>query len=237
MSGSSPLTRGKLEQGVHDFVGVGLIPAHAGKTRSRSCSFYPGRAHPRSRGENQLACLVRGRRDGSSPLTRGKHRKRARLTPRLGLIPAHAGKTSARTRYVRRRWAHPRSRGENRSWTRSAPKTRGSSPLTRGKRRARGPRRRHTGLIPAHAGKTRPIRAMKPKSRAHPRSRGENTASRASPVTPLGSSPLTRGKPRWRHRPPLDWGLIPAHAGKTLKWGCLAVAVLGSSPLTRGKPC
>ena len=112
-TGSSPLTRGKLDvycagriderlipahAGKTEVASTmsetkGLIPAHAGKTRSRSCSFYPGRAHPRSRGENQLACLVRGRRDGSSPLTRGKHRKRARLTPRLGLIPAHAGKT------------------------------------------------------------------------------------------------------------------------------------------------
>ena len=53
-AGSSPLTRGKLE----DMCGVSLsqrlIPAHAGKTRPRDARFPPGQAHPRSRGENIL---------------------------------------------------------------------------------------------------------------------------------------------------------------------------------------
>ena len=33
LEGSSPLTRGKLEHELSDAVAVGLIPAHAGKTR------------------------------------------------------------------------------------------------------------------------------------------------------------------------------------------------------------
>ena len=52
-------------------------------------------------------------------------------------------------------------------------------------------------------------------ARAHPRSRGENSAIMPVSVPRLGSSPLTRGKPeRGRHNAAQE-GLIPAHAGKT----------------------
>ena len=51
-TGSSPLTRGKLVQVTGQAVGGGLIPAHAGKTRSARGTSPPDRAHPRSRGEN-----------------------------------------------------------------------------------------------------------------------------------------------------------------------------------------
>ena len=50
--GSSPLTRGKLADQGLSLDGLGLIPAHAGKTnRGRQGSLLAG-AHPRSRGEN-----------------------------------------------------------------------------------------------------------------------------------------------------------------------------------------
>mgnify|MGYP007021025006 CR=1 FL=1 len=71
----------------------------------------------------------------------------------------------------------------------------------------------------------------------------------------LGSSPLTRGKPRCSLCTFLGGGLIPAHAGKTLcprrctdhprahprsrgenhSRQCVGVGAMGSSPLTRGK--
>ena len=50
--------------------------------------------------------------------------------------------------------AHPRSRGENLAYTEADDAQVGSSPLTRGKRRARGVWYSLAGLIPAHAGKT-----------------------------------------------------------------------------------
>ena len=70
--GSSPLTRGKPDNGRVHLHGRGLIPAHAGKTRAQQESATQVRAHPRSRGENGSA--TRGTRlfQGSSPLTRGK---------------------------------------------------------------------------------------------------------------------------------------------------------------------
>ena len=77
-SGSSPLTRGKRIQRPCPPHGGGLIPAHAGKTRTRSARAMSNRAHPRSRGENDVVEHFLKQRPGSSPLTRGKHRRRAR---------------------------------------------------------------------------------------------------------------------------------------------------------------
>ena len=52
VDGSSPLTRGKQESAQAWPRAPGLIPAHAGKTRSSPSANSRGWAHPRSRGEN-----------------------------------------------------------------------------------------------------------------------------------------------------------------------------------------
>ena len=72
-----------------------------------------------------------------------------------------------------------------------------------------------TGLIPAHAGKTRRESRRPTGSRAHPRSRGENLPDEIATCQAGGSSPLTRGKPLVRVSNQVSDGLIPAHAGKT----------------------
>ena len=72
VSGSSPLTRGKLPQAAGHHAGRGLIPAHAGKTKVEAIRLPSGRAHPRSRGENGVLWVVGSAVRGSSPLTRGK---------------------------------------------------------------------------------------------------------------------------------------------------------------------
>ena len=112
--------------------------------------------------------------------------------------------------------AHPRSRGENRTFFVQESWQMGSSPLTRGKRCFDGAPRGARGLIPAHAGKT--DRRLDPHrwQRAHPRSRGENLHLQPHARPPAGSSPLTRGKRRGRGDHRRDAGLIPAHAGKTM---------------------
>ena len=155
---------------------TGLIPAHAGKTatvQSRACQLE---AHPRSRGENAPFAPKISLAWGSSPLTRGKLRVNVGSGGHGGLIPAHAGKTGGcngidgytgahpRSRGENQLTlsrahlaaAHPRSRGENWAITRPASIDGGSSPLTRGKLAARDRRQVHSGLIPAHAGKTEP---------------------------------------------------------------------------------
>ena len=77
--GSSPLTRGKQDRGRGRVRRRGLIPAHAGKTCPLPIWWGCVRAHPRSRGENDLRSPLSEQRDGSSPLTRGKPRVRARV--------------------------------------------------------------------------------------------------------------------------------------------------------------
>ena len=192
---------------------------------------------------------------GSSPLTRGKRPARHHQAHHDRLIPAHAGKTNAKPPTVGHCKAHPRSRGENlRPWSARIAAA-GSSPLTRGKRRAGRVARSPSRLIPAHAGKTLVLLSTSLRTAAHPRSRGENTDPSACADGPPGSSPLTRGKhrsPEHRGQAP---GLIPAHAGKTSPGRGQpqlyaahprsrgenftrprpASVVCGSSPLTRGK--
>ena len=131
----------------------------------------------------------------------------------------------------------------------------GSSPLTRGKQRARTDVGRRVRLIPAHAGKTASRDAHSSEPTAHPRSRGENLKVIPDLKATSGSSPLTRGKPVDSTTHVRLRGLIPAHAGKTRNpAGAVLTAaahprsrgenstaatslwrLLGSSPLTRGK--
>ena len=172
-----------------------------------------------------------------------------------GLIPAHAGKTAVHRTIDSGLGAHPRSRGENRAAAALVSAARGSSPLTRGKRRSLARFLDGRGLIPAHAGKTTSARARSSSTPAHPRSRGENTADSRRFDAWVGSSPLTRGKLDVLGVPAGAEGLIPAHAGKTLRDPGRAHGhgahprsrgentrpreardhAAGSSPLTRGK--
>ena len=152
--GSSPLTRGKPDLAAALGIANGLIPAHAGKTRSAAVSGLSGWAHPRSRGENPSSIPLATSCKGSSPLTRGKLIDVLVSQTRSGLIPAHAGKTPPANTPRPANWAHPRSRGENPSPVRPMSQYAGSSPLTRGKLAERDGIMEQIGLIPAHAGKT-----------------------------------------------------------------------------------
>ena len=192
--GSSPLTRGKRLGRVASGFHRRLIPAHAGKTRPSSPSCSSTRAHPRSRGENIQTAVQAVADFGSSPLTRGKPASGGRSQETRGLIPAHAGKTSGRPCPTGAAGAHPRSRGENGELSNFHSTIEGSSPLTRGKLNERRDLTLPEGLIPAHAGKTTFVDPCHMKTRAHPRSRGENAASERRARAWKGSSPLTRGK-------------------------------------------
>ena len=178
---------------------------------------------------------------GSSPLTRGKLGAVVDELIDGRLIPAHAGKTSSKSRGTSKRRAHPRSRGENVALAEGVGPAMGSSPLTRGKPLLEDAADTGERLIPAHAGKTKRITYLKRLTRAHPRSRGENWRALmisagdigSSPLTRgkrlahvqryadnLGSSPLTRGKPVTSRPSSVSRGLIPAHAGKTSRRRC-----------------
>ena len=119
VQGSSPLTRGKPPEDPEPVRDPGLIPAHAGKTSSTSPTSWQGWAHPRSRGENHYEYANPENIKGSSPLTRGKPDVGAAEGSGAGLIPAHAGKTAQALLNLSRVWAHPRSRGENTTFSKS----------------------------------------------------------------------------------------------------------------------
>ena len=153
--GSSQLTRGKRIRLASTRSHFRLIPAHAGKTLTRRPSRSRARAHPRSLGENHARRCQPHAPSGSSPLTRGKHDGPHRSIRRIRLIPAHAGKTILATYRLLPIRAHPRSLGENTMVRTEASAEFGSSPLTRGKRVQLHHAADRTGLIPAHAGKTR----------------------------------------------------------------------------------
>ena len=166
---------------------------------------------------------------------RGKRQDAVRLLVTVRLIPAHTGKTTKGPRSSASWWAHPRSCGENRTDDCHKITKRGSSPLMRGKLEGVRVATGHSGLIPAHEGKTR--RATKRAARlrahprscgenpnpswrklplwAHPRSRGENAAAAALSCSASGSSLLTRGKQPRTILGRRTERLIPAHAGKT----------------------
>ena len=111
--GSSPRMRGKPSRRFVPWSLLGLIPAHAGKTRSQFLTAVMGTAHPRACGENSAYGPAKIARRGSSPRMRGKRirgRRRGRLP---GLIPAHAGKTLKTVTRRRPPAAHPRACGEN----------------------------------------------------------------------------------------------------------------------------
>ena len=157
-AGSSPLTRGKPEAVEVRTLRRGLIPAHAGKTRSCKSCLIVSTAHPRSRGENHPVPGTTFWYRGSSPLTRGKRYRGETTGGGGGLIPAHAGKTCCRGYANFGRGAHPRSRGENQASSAILPNTPGSSPLTRGKPDPVHGATHVRRLIPAHAGKTQAAR-------------------------------------------------------------------------------
>ncbi len=234
------------------------IPAHAGNTRPccTSTSFASGPS-PRTRGtrrgpgKNIWGTSVH-------PRARGEHARRRCRAPRESRsIPAHAGNTErhgpGRRGHQRSIPAHagntlpcaPRTLPDHRFIPAHAGNTAvragaevpffGSSPRTRGTRRAR-----------VHDPARGPV---------HPRARGEHVFTTSNAKDADGSSPRTRGtrrapsnrpaerpvhpRARGEHCRPLPHAgvvdrFIPAHAGNTTGTDATPDPSIGSSPRTRG---
>ena len=212
--GSSPLTRGAPLTVRGSFARRRLIPAHAGSTSLGHCWRYRSGAHPRSRGEHGVLVKYDTAGLGSSPLTRGALNQLDILSQLRGLIPAHAGSTTACAQATSAAGAHPRSRGEHLPGELEDDGVEGSSPLTRGTHYRDKWEPWRKGLIPAHAGSTSSGSSKPTRAGAHPRSRGEHAE---------GADVLAV----------LD-GLIPAHAGSTPP-GTPAQAYRGAHPRSRGE--
>ena len=170
--------RGKRQAVIDRHLGLGLIPAYAGKTNAPVIGSVEAAAHPRVCGENCKAFAEELDAQGSSPRMRGKHlpTREGILLPRL--IPAYAGKTKFSQEKTRESRAHPRVCGENGTLTFQAILAWGSSPRMRGKRPGRYHDLIDRRLIPAYAGKTGSRNSYIGRRRAHPRVCGENKGLR-----------------------------------------------------------
>ena len=174
MSGSSPRVRGKLFYRHAEPIGVGLIPARAGKTPRRVGRGSACPAHPRACGENQLLGQSWTPSPGSSPRVRGKRGRDDARPPARRLIPARAGKTGRNDNGLAFHKAHPRACGENYFRQGEAQRRSGSSPRVRGKLSLLSFGATHARLIPARAGKTSAPTFGRSSPPAHPRACGEN---------------------------------------------------------------
>ena len=111
--GSSPHMRGTrlVADRVHDVTGI--IPAYAGNTPCAIFRISVTRDHPRICGEHLPQAWLAGRLPGSSPHMRGTPSLWWRVRRPAGIIPAYAGNTRVRIRFVQRNWDHPRICGEH----------------------------------------------------------------------------------------------------------------------------
>ena len=112
----------------------------------------------------------------------------------IWLIPACAGKTLVDSVNPLKALAHPRVCGENHGKGIDAVAETGSSPRVRGKQSLPKTLKKNGGLIPACAGKTKPMTMMITYQAAHPRVCGENRSLTAPCPSLFGSSPRVRGK-------------------------------------------
>ena len=152
--GSPPLARGTQHVRLRVGGDARLTPARAGNTRAGVLSLTPTAAHPRSRGEHQVAHGGPPLHFGSPPLARGTRTLRLRFIPLPRLTPARAGNTLLFWGFPLADTAHPRSRGEHpcNIWSRA--RAGGSPPLARGTHQQNLRHHHPHRLTPARAGNT-----------------------------------------------------------------------------------
>ena len=112
MTGSPPHVRGKDIVLEHQPLGVGITPAHAGKSCGHQCREYMPQDHPRTCGEKECLGQCRHSNKGSSPRVRGKAVGAGRLDSSGRITPACAGKRTGAASRQRLPQDHPRVCGE-----------------------------------------------------------------------------------------------------------------------------
>ena len=215
--GSSPLARGLRLGAPHRGGRTRIIPARAGFTGLGGIPGGESRDHPRSRGVYDEVVGPDEVVAGSSPLARGLLDHGVHTPVCVGIIPARAGFTDQGAQAGPVAGDHPRSRGVYRPIERPGIGALGSSPLARGLRRDRPPRRLRPGIIPARAGFTPRPGRQAAGAPDHPRSRGVYAPGRGVRGGQDGSSPLARGLPPVTRMVTKPCRIIPARAGFTVR--------------------
>ena len=212
--GPSPRVRGSLPATAARQAARGSIPACAGKPWPGGSSRWPDGVHPRVCGEAARAPAGGVRVQGPSPRVRGSLRSPCSAAPRVGSIPACAGKP--RWRPGRGIWSgvHPRVCGEAPRWRRFPGSGRGPSPRVRGSPRSFSWALFLSGSIPACAGKPPRRRPARSGRGVHPRVCGEADQGWSVEWARRGPSPRVRGSPEDLVDAQVAVGSIPACAGK-----------------------
>ena len=135
----------------------------------------------------------------------------------MGITPACAGK---RKNISMRRLGtgdHPRMRGEKHAELVPRLEARGSPPHARGKGFLVLSKKFLTRITPACAGKSPAPAAGCRRAGDHPRMRGEKLEVSGVGAVKVGSPPHARGKVVLHDARPVERGITPAYAGKSLR--------------------
>ena len=187
--------RGSPEARLRGHAGYGIIPAHAGLTRSSASRSRRIWDHPRACGAHCSLGIFSCSSEGSSPRMRGSPSQFSGGDDIVGIIPAHAGLTRDIRLHNLFARDHPRACGAHSSvpidltiWLGSSPRMRGS-PL-------------HILLKPVSVWD-------------HPRACGAHVRFSSLSKSSSGSSPRMRGSLCQQYFRHFCIGIIPAHAGLT----------------------
>ena len=152
--GSSPRMRGAQYIILLGRCVAGIIPADAGSTITKIDWREHDEDHPRGCGEHAASTRPFRASLGSSPRMRGARDTMLETPRHHRIIPADAGSTLERRRYIIQAQDHPRGCGEHYINTRAILTSHGSSPRMRGAQYTKFPIRGVAGIIPADAGST-----------------------------------------------------------------------------------
>ena len=210
--------------------------------------------HPRSCGAHPPAAINITGNSGSSPRMRGSHPFSPLLEHSIGIIPAHTGLTRENHYVHTGTEDHPRACGAHAFGSSVGSAVGGSSPRMRGSLSSCLIVSYLSGIIPAHAGLTPLPWLSIYGTRDHPRACGAHAQMIIQLTIAEGSSPRMRGSLEHIEYGIPYQGIIPAHAGLTMKstWSrkkrrdhpracgahirssCTSVNQTGSSPRMRG---
>ena len=212
--GLSPRVRGSRLQSRMPALPLGIIPACAGKPGGDLGQRLRAEDYPRVCGEALGMLSRRERALGLSPRVRGSHRPQGDNLMSIRIIPACAGKPSARMLSASVSWDYPRVCGEASTILRRGSAAQGLSPRVRGSRRAGWLASIALGIIPACAGKPGGDLGQRLRAEDYPRVCGEAVAGASRLRIAMGLSPRVRGSPVRGVRQRVAGGIIPACAGK-----------------------
>ena len=173
--GSPPRGRGKVHRCQIGPWLLGITPAWAGKSLSRSATVRSDKDHPRVGGEKLSVCGGICAGLGSPPRGRGKVPPCQFGYIWLGITPAWAGKRAQFERPPPLTQDHPRVGGEKPLPSCQAFRRTGSPPRGRGKGQVPVHQLAHEGITPAWAGKSDVVAHDNVSAKDHPRVGGEKS--------------------------------------------------------------